>query len=233
MVRYAPSLVGTVTTIVGRSIIYAFSRLDPYIAMADKKGKEPGHHGIAARTVGSDFLPPLGQLWFAVRSRNWSRVSLLVNGIYVGFFVTGLKAGFLSSRETSTGWTVTVHPTFSMALIVVYFLNEVVLVSIYFYLRGKSTGLKWDPTTLADQIALFHGSNVLEDFACVERDYRRSSGWLLRDQQYRIGYWYKGARRDIWYGIGRAARGESESCSVFIRFDVKLINHRAKTICLL
>ncbi|KAF2470709.1 uncharacterized protein BDR25DRAFT_342976 [Lindgomyces ingoldianus] len=213
MVRYAPSILGTVTTIAGRSITYAFSRLDPYIAMADQKGEKPGRHGKASRTVGSAFLPPLGQLGFAVISRNGLRVMLLVNGIYVGFFVTGLKAGFLSSRETSSGWIVTVHPIFSMVLIVVYLLNEVVLLWIYFYLRNRNTGLKWDPTTLADQIALFHGSNILEDFASLEEEYNTFGGRLLQGREYRLGYWQKGANRDIWYGIGRVTRAKTKEAS--------------------
>ena len=137
------------------------------------------------------------------------RVWVLTNGLFLSL-VTAFKAGFLSSRQTSNGWIVTVHPIYSVLLIGLYFMNEIMLLWIYFFLRNKSTGLKWDPTTLADLLALFHGSNVLPDFARLEKSANRFAHRLLWNQEYRIGYWQKGAERKIWYGIGRMALSRSE-----------------------
>ncbi|ORY04972.1 hypothetical protein BCR34DRAFT_53491 [Clohesyomyces aquaticus] len=215
VVRYLPTVVGTITTILGRSVTYAYSRLDPYISMADNAGNGKFYGGSFRNTIGSCFLPPLGSLRSPVPWRNILRTVLLYNNAFLTV-VTGLKAGFLSCAEENNGWVVTVHPITTVALVAVYLVNQAVMVWIYCRLATRRTGLKWDPTTIADQLALFHNSDALLDLGVLEdtenAHLRKHSGkWRLPSKRFRplpmsrfrLGYWEKGSGRNksTSYGI--------------------------------
>jgi hypothetical protein len=74
----------------------------------------------------------------------------------------------------------------------------------------SSTGLKWDPISIANQLAFFHGSNVLEDFQKLELKPDETAIRLLSKQSYQLGYWERGIKKEIWYSIGRTCKGTRE-----------------------
>jgi hypothetical protein len=108
---------------------------------------------------------------------------------------------------TTHGWLVTVIPWVAWLLFIIYlliiFLYSWMLVKIW----PSSTEPKWDPTCIVDQLAFFHGSNVLGDFEFLELNPDTTAQHILSGQTYRLGYWGKGVTRKIWYEIGRTNRG--------------------------
>ena len=122
----------------------------------------------------------------------------------------------MSTSATATGWTVTVSPAATKSLIVIYIGNSCLLLALLLFLWNRTTGLKWDPTTIADQLALFYKSNVLSDFAELEleglhpikvvqaiKDISVAPNVKLKGNSFRLGYWEHGATKKLLYGIGR------------------------------
>jgi hypothetical protein len=78
--------------------------------------------------------------------------------------------------------------------------------------KGKSTGLRWDPTSVADYVALFAKCNAMKYFELLELRHERSAKDLISpDQRFRLGYWNKETRdredptrtiKEKVYGIG-------------------------------
>ena len=70
--------------------------------------------------------------------------------------------------------------------------------------RKKSTGLKWDPVSLADFVSLFAGVNALKCFETLELDHQRAAqGAMDERMRFRLGYWRKYSQDGpVVYGIG-------------------------------
>ncbi|OAL29700.1 hypothetical protein AYO22_02114 [Fonsecaea multimorphosa] len=73
---------------------------------------------------------------------------------------------------------------------------------------GKSTGLRWDPVTIADYCALFAHCNVAKYFSALELLHNRKAKHVLSTKhRFRLGYWEKHIpgspdRSPLVYGIG-------------------------------
>ncbi|KAF1365709.1 hypothetical protein EJ07DRAFT_92922 [Lizonia empirigonia] len=77
----------------------------------------------------------------------------------------------------------------------------------------KPTGLRWDPRSLADMVALLERSNVMAEYEGSET-FARGDWDRLRNRADRIGYWSTSNRaNDIFYGIGEE-NGETRRFSV-------------------
>jgi hypothetical protein len=209
IVRYAPSIVGTVSQLASRSVFFAYSRIDPYLSMADSKrhGIRPGRPGD--RTVGTPYIPPAAYFLHPLTVGRYLRFAAIMSQL-VTSFLTAFKAGFLSSTALSNGTSiVTVHPIIGVILIGIYIINMGVMIWILVSLNLSITGLKWDLVTIADQLALFHTTNVLEDFEPLELKPNGLAYKLLQNGNYRIGYWIKGEdETNVVYGIGRKTLGK-------------------------
>ena len=77
-----------------------------------------------------------------------------------------------------------------------------VLVLIYCSIRFSSakSGLMWDPTSIADLVALFRRTNVFADFERTEVS--RAPGDELPPRFLTLGYWTTTTRPEIFHGIG-------------------------------
>jgi hypothetical protein len=230
VIRYVPSLVGTITTLAARSIYYAFSQLDLYIVMADHPSSD-GNSGHNKGTVAHPYpeLESLKDWYYRLRSwspglpRYWLWIITSTNFILVRF-VTSFKSTFLLASSSqnpdasANDWTVSVSPTSTLILIFLYTIEVASTISLLIYLRSRCTGLKWVPATIADQLALFHESNVLRDFEVLEKDPGIKSTEILRDREYRIGYWEKGRNRRLVYGVGRVSGGRGTYALSLLEF---------------
>ncbi|EJT77162.1 hypothetical protein GGTG_07074 [Gaeumannomyces tritici R3-111a-1] len=67
-------------------------------------------------------------------------------------------------QEESDSWWIHVNFGLAVAAICHYSFLAIVTVCIIWHLRKRRTGLKWSPTTLAAQLALIQGSNILDKF---------------------------------------------------------------------
>lgn len=194
--RFGPSIVGTVTTVLVRSFLQEICRMLPYINMADPR---PGSRGWAwaHKSVAALYFPTLGT--------NTREGMTLVILQAVTTPLMALKLGLVEVLESTEGWTVIIHPVISNILIAYYIIQILALGVVTVWLWNIDTGLRsdWDPTSLADIIALFQHFNVNPS------DFEAPSGTPahllpLRNLKFRLGYWeHKPAKRSGREGLPR------------------------------
>ncbi|MCJ1381977.1 hypothetical protein MMC17_005089 [Xylographa soralifera] len=103
---------------------------------------------------------------------------------------------YMVTSEGVWMWT-TVQPV-AWVLIILYWLLVVALILLALRLVTRSTGLKWDPTSLADIFVLLRRSNVASNFHGSE-----VQAVPIRPRPASLGYWRSSNRpSDIFYAIG-------------------------------
>jgi hypothetical protein len=178
--------------------------------MAAKRDPGREHHSRGYRTLTATCVTPIKYLIASdLISQHWLYSAVSFSVYFPLAFVTALKSTFLIVVPNGgSGWNVRVSQPVTAVLIAIYFYFAILTCVMIIRLWDRSTGLKWDPVSIADQVVLFHGSNVLNDFNGLELE-----GWLavqeaLSERRYRLGYWEKGTNKKVWYGIGRESNGE-------------------------
>jgi hypothetical protein len=189
----------------------------PYIAMADQKGVlTPG--AVPWQSVSGGFFP-WQDVFVTPGFTSW--LSLFCQ--FIASFIVSLKVALLATTlqpktpDKDANWTLTLRTYPALALIGGYILMATYTAFIGFQLKGKSTGLKWDPVSIADFISLFAKCNALEYFEPLElRHETKAKQAMSMDQRFRLGYWVKHSEdspSETVYGIGVGFGG----------------NHRGKT----
>ncbi len=190
VVRYVPTTVGTLTLVIFRSMRDTFARIQPYISMSNHPNAL-GSRGT--KTIGAFYLPRL--FWgkkkplLHPRHQDWLRWAMFWGGLMAAQ-ITGYKAALFSASSTSDGtWIITVHNSMAFVIISLYSIVIVLTVMILIRMTTNKTGLRWDPITIADQLALFHGSNILSIFRALEQQNSEKAFDLLAERWFRLGYW--------------------------------------------
>ncbi|KAF8847247.1 hypothetical protein BDZ45DRAFT_347841 [Acephala macrosclerotiorum] len=206
--RYFPSIVGTVTVLLFRQTVREALRMVPFTSMADQNGQQ---------TTGSRPWKGVGGAWFPWQSFTTtpksfiSLFSLLCQ--CVTSFIVSLKVALFASAEhidTDTNeayWILTVRFYPVVMLIAGYILMIVYTIYIFWHFYGLSTGLKWDPVSIADYASLFANCNALQYFAPLElRHDLRPKYVMVPNRRFRLGYWTRvrdnPMEEDLVYGIG-------------------------------
>jgi hypothetical protein len=134
--------------------------------------------------------------------------------------ITGYKAALFSASSTSIAtWIITVHNSMAFVIISLYSVVIVLTVMTLITMTTNKTGLRWDPITIADQLALFHGSNILGVFRALEQYHNEKAFDLLAEHSFRLGYW-KRPNDTIWYGIGTVEPSSKFSISYTSLLDI-------------
>lgn len=180
---YVPTLLATISWQLFRSVFFEAFRMLPYSRMADQQGKITcGEY--ARRSVGGSFFPYPFASYTDDSLTKRSAIGILV----IGSFLVGSKAVFIGSQRTSDGWVLTIHPSAAYYLMAAYTLMAVFYVFIYFWARNKSTGLKWDPASNLDHLALVWRTNAMSEIALLPLDCRKAQHYLSKRKRWRIGY---------------------------------------------
>lgn len=201
--RFGPAIVGTVTTVLVRSFLQEVCRMLPYINMADPG---PGVFGssLARDSVAALYFPTLGT--------NTGEGVALVLLQFVTTPLIALKIGLVEILEGTDGWTVIVHPLISHILIAYYAIQILALGFVTIWLWNRQTGVRsdWDPTSLADIIALFQHFHVNSQLFSVPAS-MPARLIPFRGFRFRLGYWMRrpasnreeatSPRQEIVYGI--------------------------------
>jgi hypothetical protein len=209
VVRYVPTIVGTLTTVLFRSMRNTFVRIQPYMSMASGPN-DRGSRG--SKAIGAQYIPGIYFRRLDSHHQDWSRWAIIWGSLIIAQ-ITGYKAAMFSASSTPDGKViVTVHNSMAFVLISIYSVVILLTVMTLVKMVTNKTGLKWDPTTIADQLALFHGSNALGEFRALEQRHRETSFHLLANTSFRIGYWERrdGDESKIWYGIGKVTPSPSK-----------------------
>ena len=117
--------------------------------MADQPGK-PNPGASPWKSVSGRFFP-----WqnFFFTPGITSFVALFCQ--IVASFIVSLKVALLATQMANNTWTLTVRTWPALILICGYTMMAAFTIYIGVYLKGKSTGLKWDPISIADFASLF------------------------------------------------------------------------------
>ena len=125
--------------------------MTPYVNMADQSG-QANRGEIASRSVSGAFFP-----WqdLTVTKDFTSLVSLVCQ--ILASFIVSLKVALFATLKTGDAhgshWTLTVRFYPAMFLIAGHVMMALYTLFVAWRLKGKSTGLRWDPVSIADYAA--------------------------------------------------------------------------------
>jgi Protein of unknown function (DUF3433) len=204
--RYFPSVLGTITVLLFRQTIREFIRMTPYVNMADQKRRK-GRGAIHSRSVSGAFFP-----WQDITTTRGLIPVLSLLCQFMATFIVSLKVALFATVQQKGTWTLTIRAYPAIILCGGYIIMAAYTCFIAFHFRGKSTGLRWDPISIADFVALFANCNAVRYFELLELRHERSARDLVSGQQdFRLGYWEKCTQdptnptkttTEIVYGIG-------------------------------
>jgi hypothetical protein len=170
-------------------------------------GRDESHYHV--HDVGLNGTPGanvnMGMLVFLWQRRDY--LSFVVNfSQFFIFVLTPLKTTLFRLVEVEDGWVIHVSMPVCVGGAFIFAWLFIVTLCVLIFFRNHRTGLRWSPTTLATQISLLQGSNVLRQVADVDttrfvslphavRDWYEL-GWVLR-----LGYWKEERTGLVTYGV--------------------------------
>lgn len=199
-IKILPTVIGTITAAFLDGIALTLSRLTPFILCASSDGATAGD------TILRQYFPN-PDLFEILKTRNWLLLSAW-SLCFAGNVILAFKASLLNTTADDeaivTRWAL-------IPLTVIYGLIALFVLVVMRWLREKkSTGLRWDPVSIADHLMLFRHSNVLGYFEGTDLANRRSIFKVLKRLRLRLGYW-KRENGDIWHGFGLMESENSEN----------------------
>ncbi|KAF2494534.1 hypothetical protein BU16DRAFT_582446 [Lophium mytilinum] len=206
--QYIPGLVGTVSTIWWRAVARSYLRIMPYISMAalsssldcsQSANYKRMMYSINSLTIGGAFSSDL------IKDGHWLTLITSITTLVTAILFMPLKSSFVQTNEDSEGWVVVVSSGVGYSLVVLYALLIACVSCILIKLTGSTTGLKWEPSSLAAQFALLNNTNIFREFSgleFVERDKARSiiRSWADR-AVLRLGYWQNKDDGSVIHGV--------------------------------
>jgi len=175
--HYGPSIGGTISTLVFQWISGDLFRLMPYMLMAEEGG-----------TIGRFSLQ--AQFWngfFAYGQTLFTRMIWFT--AFLAGYVTAFKTGLLILHVSDGQYTISVNQFSGLVLAVLYLIMALACIAVAIWIRRKkSTGLKWDPSCLADIGAMFHESNARGQFQAAEPHGKHVKHHVLGDERYMLGH---------------------------------------------
>ncbi|KAH8716878.1 hypothetical protein GQ44DRAFT_624679 [Phaeosphaeriaceae sp. PMI808] len=212
VIEYVPTLVGSITAIYWRSLSRAYFRLLPYVKMASvpiDSSKTPKDQ-VSGR---SDAVGTLSQYDYDVRAigplvkgRHYMTLLIHITALLASFLLAPLKAGLLQVTWDGTGWTTDISGGISAILIFIYSMIIICVIGMFFNLLNRPTGLKWEPASLASQLALLNNLNCRQAFKGTEflngyKVLKNARSWGPKYGVLRLGYWKQGEDGPVVHGI--------------------------------
>lgn len=100
-------------------------------------------------------------------------------------------------------WRYTASLPAAYTLAAIYILALLALLLLTFHLFRAHTGLRWDPRSLADHVALLSRSNNLDAYRSSELLTKAQMKMILRDRADMLGYWRTTTpTQGLFYGFG-------------------------------
>ena len=101
-------------------------------------------------------------------------------------------------------WRWTACQPIGWTLLVLYVLLALALLYLLIRYARRTTGIKWESSSLADTLILLARSNVLSDFDNAENT-KSNNLTRLPPRKYRLGYWHIADRsNDVFHALGRS-----------------------------
>lgn len=194
--QYLPQILASIIVIWLFVIQAALHRIYPFLALASGHGSGNSAVLFDTQLFATTYLIPQisylrkGGLWLA----GWAMA------FWLTLFTVPLQSCLFQTRyfaEDGT-WRWTSVRAIAWVLFVLYLILTISLSTLICRFAFVETGLKWDPTSLADIISIFHRSNILNDFqrSEIEETVRRPAKDL------RLGYWRRAQHgEDTFYCV--------------------------------
>ncbi|KAE9983069.1 hypothetical protein EG328_010306 [Venturia inaequalis] len=199
--EYLPTIFGMLILMWLFQIQIAVQRISPYMAMASQSTRSRSEASFLD-------LYPTG---FLLPNTQHFRVDQPIIGacfliFWLFLFSVPLLASTFNVRYYTEfpAWRWVAVQGVIWTLVTLYILVIIALVVLSSKLWRTLTGLKWDPRSLADVIALIERANIMSDYTGSETFKTRSEfKQLLWNRTDRLGYWHTSSRpQDIFYGLG-------------------------------
>lgn len=199
--EYLPTIFGMLILTWLFQIQIAVQRISPYMAMASQSTKSRSQASFLD-LYPTDFLLPKIQHFRA--DQPIIGACLLVFWLFL-FSVPLLASTFNVRYSTElSAWRWVAVQGVIWTIVALYIMTILALVILSLKLWRTSTGLKWDPRSLADIIALLERANIMSDYTGSETFKKKIQfKQLLWNRTDRLGYWHTSRRpQDIFYGLG-------------------------------
>ncbi|KAF2397424.1 hypothetical protein EJ06DRAFT_558982 [Trichodelitschia bisporula] len=201
--QYLPTMVGMFVLLWLFQIETAVQRISPFMAMASPSTKSRTQ-GAFLDLYPTQFLVPKLQHFRA--GQPIIGVCFLVFWLFlftIPLLASAFNVRFIGAAASGAWRWIAVQGVIWTAA-VLYILLTTTLILLAAKLWRSRTGLKWDPRSLADIIALIERANIMNDYVDTEifasRAELRQRLWTRSD---RLGYWHTSRRpQDIFYGLG-------------------------------
>jgi hypothetical protein len=208
--EYLPTIIGALLLLWLIQIQVALQRIIPFISMSSNSFHRRSE-AVFLRLHTMQFLLPNTQYFRAGHRR--------IGACYIVFWLFTWTIPLLASSFNvcydldRNIWRWLAVQGVIWTVIALYILLIIALLVLLFFLIRNSTGLKWDPRSLADVIALLERSNIMADYNGSET-FEKADWQLVANRADRIGYWSTTRRpNDVFYGIGEEG-GEIRRFSV-------------------
>ncbi|KAF2877012.1 hypothetical protein BDV95DRAFT_601425 [Massariosphaeria phaeospora] len=196
--EYLPTMLGMIILMWLIQIQVALQRIVPFIALASGSTRQRSE-AVFLELYPMQFLLP--------RLEHFRAGQPLIGACYLVFWLFSWTIPLLASAfnvryDTTTRiWRWVAVQGIIWTVVSLYLLLILALIFLIIFLR-KHTGLKWDPRSLADIVALLGRSNTMGDYSGSET-FGKADWQPMRNRADRIGYWSTTKRpNDVFYGIG-------------------------------
>ena len=201
--QFLPQILASIVVLYAFAVQTAVIRIMPFICLASRNVKHQS---------GALFLPLRPRTFLLPQLSHLRAGQAVIAGcmiiLWLTIFTIPLQSSLFQVRLAKLGnkieWRWVTVESIAWVLVVFYALLAGAVVTLMHYFLHKSTGLKWDPTTLSDLIVLLQRSNVLDQFEASETfssqfEFRRKLG----SGSSRLGYWKLAQGPDnLFYTLG-------------------------------
>lgn len=196
---FLPQLLASVIVLYVLSVKLTIMRVMPFISMASGSVKLRSNALLLNMHPTSLILPQIGYF----KSSHPVIASCLIV-FWLSVFTIPLQSALFQVRWFQTRWRWVTVEGIAWTLVALYLILTLALIMLASFLFRRRTGLKWDPTSLADLIVLLQQSNSLHDYEGTETfRWRREFCSRLKLRSARLGYWRtRESRAGYFYAIG-------------------------------
>lgn len=197
--QYLPPLLAMLVLVWLIQIQVAVYRLAPFLAMSIPDSPRSWEEGAK--------LPVYPKTWFLPYLGHFGVPGLAIPGFFmvvawlqiwtIPFIASAFNVYFFGDPATGS-WRWVATAALVWIVIAFYLLLLIAIIVLLIWLRNKTTGLRWDPRSLADMIVLLEHSNAL---TLTEDD-------EIRHEPAKLGYWRtsRGNPGDIFHAYGVAEK---------------------------
>lgn len=197
--EFLPQILATIFLFYIERILSAVSRMVPFTMMASDNSRRRSNALFVDLYPRSFMLPRFDYLRSGETLLGMCSILL-----WPLVFTIPLQSSLFSVIPVDGAWRWTAVRGVAWTLVAIYILALFSLMGIGLYFFRKSTGLIWDPRSLADLVALLSRSNILDQYQDTEvLAGKRELRARLAVSSERLGYWRtNNASQEAFYCIG-------------------------------